>query len=201
LFYNLSTLKQINKTELFESAKCVLDDIETILFYNSAGLYYLPEDCGGELTYKFFGQDLIVEFEWEEVNTLDTNIVLGDYYNNEATIKIILKSSKLINCSTISNIGEVIAHEMTHWLQELNGLKFPNSDKIDDDLYYLQKHEIEAQYYGFEFQCNHSNLKLEEVVNLWFEKYGVYHNFNNSEFLKEKLLRKLRKFGEKEFQL
>jgi hypothetical protein len=83
-------LKQINKTELFESAKCVLDDIETILFYNSAGLYYLPEDCGGELTYKFFGQDLIVEFEWEEVNALDTNIVLGDYYNNEATIKIIL---------------------------------------------------------------------------------------------------------------
>ena len=57
----------INKIELFKSAQCVLNDIETILNYNSTGSYYLPEDCGGELTYKFFGQDLIVEFEWQEI--------------------------------------------------------------------------------------------------------------------------------------
>ena len=149
----------INKIELFKSAQCVLNDIETILNYNSTGSYYLPEDCGGELTYKFFGQDLIVEFEWQETEVFETNLVLGDYYNNEATIKISLMNSKKIDSETISNIGEVLVHEMTHWLQELDGLIFPNAKNIDDDLYYLQSHEVEAQYYGFDFQCKYSNLK------------------------------------------
>jgi hypothetical protein len=189
----------INKTTLFESAQCVLNDIENILNYNSTGLYYLPEDCGGELTYKFFGQDLIVEFDWEETKAFETNLVLGDYYNNEATIKISLRDSKKIDSETISNIGEVLVHEMTHWLQELDGLVFPNPRNIEDDFYYLQPHEIEAQYYGFDFQCKYSNLKLEQAIDLWFEKYGKFHNFKNDITFKEKLLRQLEEFAQKEF--
>ena len=188
----------INKTELFESAQCVLNDIETILYYNSTGSYYLPEDCGGELTYKFFGQDLTVEFDWEETDAFETNLVLGDYYNNESTIKISLRNSCQIDFDTISNIGEVVTHEMTHWLQEMDGVIFPNAENIDDDKYYLQQHEIEAQYYGFEFQSRYSNTTLEEAVDRWFEKYAQFHNFQNNEKFKKNLLTQFNEFSQKE---
>lgn len=188
----------IHKEQLFLAAQCVLDDIETILHFNSVGEFYLPEDSGGELTYQFFGQDLIVEFNWEETPNLEDNLVLGDYYNNEGTIKITFKNSKPIDIDTISNIGEVIVHEMTHWLQEINGIIFPDIEVKGDELYYLQSHEIEAQYYGFEFQSKYTNLKLSEVIDKWFEKYGKFHDFENTEQFKEKLLCELEEFAQKE---
>lgn len=188
----------VDKEQLFSAANIILADIETIIHFNSPGEFYLPEDAGGELTYNFFGQDLIVEFDWEETQAFETNLVLGDYYNNEATIKISLRNSKNIDCHTISNIGEVLAHELTHWLQELNGVIFPNAQTIEDDSYYLQNHEIEAQYYGFEFQCKYSNLTLEEALNIWFEKYGEFHSFKDPQKFKKKLLRHLEKFAQEE---
>lgn len=188
----------INKEQLFQAAQCILFDIEAILHYNSPGEFYLPEDTGGELTYQFFGQDLVVEFDWQEMDSFETNLVLGDYYNNEATIKISLINSKNIDCDTISNIGEVIAHELTHWLQELNGVVFPFADNIEDDSYYLQNHEIEAQYYGFEFQCKYLNLSLEQAIDLWFEKYGEFHSFKDPHNFKKKLLSHLEKFAQEE---
>lgn len=188
----------VDKKELFSAASIILSDIETIIFYNSPGGFYLPEDAGGELTYRFFNQDLVVEFDWEETEVFETNLVLGDYYNNESTIKISLRNSKQIDFDTISNIGEVIAHELTHWLQEMNGMVFPNPENIEDDKYYLQRHEIEAQYYGFVFQSRYANTTLEEAVDKWFEKYSQFHNFRDCEKFKKKLLTKFDKFSQKE---
>jgi hypothetical protein len=111
----------VEKEKLFQATRQVLEDIELVLHYNSSGEFFLPEDAGGEMTYRFFGQDLIVEFEWVESDSLEDNIVLGDYYNDENTIRIELKTCKEIDYQTIANIGEVITHEMTHWIQEMGG--------------------------------------------------------------------------------
>jgi hypothetical protein len=189
----------INKEQLFSAAKTILADIETIIHYNSPGEFYLPEDSGGELTYNLFGQDLIVEFDWEELDYDGQNIVLGDYYNNESTIKIVLRNANPVDFNTLSNVGEVIAHELTHWLQEMNGFSFPNLIKIDDDKYYLQPHEVEAQFYGFEFQSAYLNKSLEQVLELWLEKYEQYHNFRNTKKFKQKLLSSFEKFAQEEF--
>lgn len=187
----------IHKEELFQATELILCDIVQILNFKSSGNFFLPEDIGEDLTYQFFRQDLIVEFEWLETLNYETNLVLGDYYNNEGTIKICLINSKIIDNNTISNIGEVLAHEMTHWLQEIDGFVFSDIKETDDNLYYLQQHEIEAQYYGFEFQRNHLNLEFDEVVNLWFVKYGPYHDFKNQKEYKDKLLGHLHQFSEK----
>lgn len=178
----------VEKEKLFQATRQVLEDIELVLHYHLSGEFFLPEDIGGEMTYRFFGQDLIVEFEWVESNGLEDNIVLGDYYNDENTIRIELKTCKEIDYQTIANIGEVITHEMTHWIQEMGGFEFPNEGSIDTSDYYLQPHELEAQYYGFSFESEYLNLPLNEVVDKWFEKYGKFHDFPNPDDIKTRII-------------
>ena len=127
----------VNKQQLFDITKQILEDIELVIHFNSSGSFFLPEDSGGDMTYRFFGQDLIVEFEWEETETLEENIVLGDYYNDENTIKIQLLSSKPVDFYTISNIGEVLTHELTHWLQEMGGIEFGDTENVHTENYYF----------------------------------------------------------------
>jgi hypothetical protein len=110
-----------------------------------------------------------------------------------------LRNANPVDFNTLSNVGEVIAHELTHWLQEMNGFSFPNLIKIDDDKYYLQPHEVEAQFYGFEFQSAYLNKSLEQVLELWLEKYEQYHNFKNTKKFKQKLLSSFEKFAQEEF--
>ena len=185
----------VKKQQLFDLAKHILEDIELVIHYNSCGSFYLPEDSGGEMTYTFSGQDLIVEFEWEESETLEENIVLGEYHNEENSIKIQLLNSKPIDFYTISNIGEVLTHELTHWIQEMGGTEFEDTENIDTEDYYFQPHEIEAQYYGFMFESEYSNSSLTDVVNRWFIKYGKFHEFENQDELKKRLLNTLEEFS------
>lgn len=187
----------VNKQQLFDITKQILEDIELVIHFNSSGSFFLPEDSGGDMTYRFFGQDLIVEFEWEETETLEDNIVLGDYYNDENTIKIQLLSSKPVDFCTISNIGEVLTHELTHWLQEMGGIEFGDTENVDTEDYYFQPHEIEAQYYGFMFESEYCGSELVEIVERWFTKYGKFHEFNNENELKTRLLETLEEFGQK----
>lgn len=187
----------VDKQQLFDITKQILDDIELIIQFNSSGSFFLPEDSGGDMTYRFFSQDLIVEFEWEEPETLKDNIVLGDYYNDENTIKIKLLSSKPVDFFTISNIGEVLTHELTHWFQEMGGMEFGDVKNVDTEEYYFQPHEIEAQYYGFMFESEYCGSELVEVMGRWFTKYGKFHEFDNENELKTRLLETLGEFGQK----
>lgn len=181
----------VKKDILFDISRQILSDIELVLHYNSSGSFYLPEDVGGELTYRFLNQDLIVEFDWKEDGIHGDNVVVGDYYNEEYSIKITLVTVKDINEETVSNIAEVLVHELTHWMQELDGYDFPKKEPEDFLGYYLQPHEIEAQYFGFLFQSEYLNKSLVEVVDLWFEKYGKFHQDTDIDFVKSKLIEKL----------
>ena len=49
----------VKKDILFDISRQILSDIELVLHYNSSGSFYLPEDVGGELTYRFLNQDLM----------------------------------------------------------------------------------------------------------------------------------------------
>jgi len=187
----------VNKQILFNISRQILSDIETVLHFNSSGSFYLPEDVGGELTYVFLGQDLIVELEWNDSVLFDKNVVTGDYYNDEGSIKLVLMSSKEITRETISNIGEVLTHELTHWLQEMGGYEFPPESDMDYLDYYLQPHELEAQYYGFQFESEYLNLPLVSVVHRWFDKYGEFHEVEDIELIRDSLLERLEEFSEK----
>lgn len=178
----------VEKQKLFEFSRTILSDIETILHYNSEGSFYLPEDTGGEMSYQFLGQDLTLEFDWEEVDYLNTSVVLGDFYNGEDTIKIVLKSVESVDRRMVSKIGEVLTHELVHWIQEMDGFDFPNSDDVQGFDYYLQPHEIEAQYYGFLFQSEFLGEPIEKVVEEWVDNYSEFHEFEESQNLTKSLL-------------
>jgi hypothetical protein len=70
----------------------------------------------------------------------------------------------------------------------MGGFEFPNEGSIETSDYYLQPHELEAQYYGFSFESEYLNLPLNEVVDRWFEKYGKFHDFPNPDDIKTRII-------------
>lgn len=156
----------------------VIKDITNILKRKEEGEFYLPHELSGEDQYKFGNLDEfdieldIRHVDFDEIESgadydVNSNYSVGD---NKLYILITIVPDRLEKSffSILGKLNDDIPHELTH-------LKQDQEERLDDEDYvgspkgyFLQPHEIEAQYNGFKRAAKSMGLTIEELVDDYF---------------------------------
>lgn len=167
----------------------VVKDILLTFKYQKEGEYVLPEDIGSdehEMVYDFLGvSPFTVELYLELDDNIETIDVDGEYYGDDDTIVVIIKSNPNLNRETLEKLhfelNELVAHELKHLEQMDSGYKFPKK-KIKKSLeYYTQPHELEAQIAGFKRRAQKERKPLADVIDSWFDNNRHKHGLTDDE--------------------
>ena len=167
----------------------VVKDILLTFKYQKEGEYVLPEDIGSdehEMVYDFLGvSPFTVELYLELDDNIETIDVDGEYYGDDDTIVVIIKSNPNLNRETLEKLhfelNELVAHELKHLEQMDSGYKFPKK-KIKKSLkYYTQPHELEAQIAGFKRRAQKERKPLADVIDSWFDNNHHKHGLTDDE--------------------
>jgi len=148
----------------------VLSDFSTILDRGKTGEISLPYDANGEDFYFFYNISTPVSVELHFTITKDVDFPVGDaeYYSEDSTIGLKLEIPEFYDYQDVSFVlTELLAHEMTHFIQDFAGYPLPGKFKGKKIDYYLQPHEIEAQFFGFTVASNKFNVGSKVLFWNW----------------------------------
>jgi hypothetical protein len=126
-----------------------------------------------------------VELYLELDDSIETIDVDGEYYGDDDTIVVMIKSNPNLDRETLEllhfELNELVAHELKHLEQMDSGYKFPKK-KIKKSLkYYTQPHELEAQIAGFKRRAQKERKPLIDVIDDWFNKNRHKHGLTDDE--------------------
>lgn len=156
----------------------VIKDITNILKRKEEGEFYLPYELSGEDQYKFgnlgeFDIELdIRHVDFDEIESGADYDVNSDYSvdNKKLYILITIVPDRLEKSlfSILGKLNDDIPHELTHLKQDQEG-RLDDEDYVGSPKgYFLQPHEIEAQYNGFKRAAKSMGLTIEELVDDYF---------------------------------
>ena len=159
----------------------VVKDIIKMVKTQVSGEYYLPEEVSENYIpeNKFpqlpFGFDVILDFTIEDDIEYFTNAdLLGD-----DTIGVLIKINKKdypsIIYTLISDLNDLIAHELEHIYQnygyrDVSLEKYPEYSQTTGKEYYKHPIEVPAQIKGFQRQARVTGKPIEELIRNYFEK-------------------------------
>jgi len=175
-------MRQIIKEDKFDSVvRKLVKDIISVVKYQKNGEFGLPEDLSSEeIFYKFphLETEFSVFLDLQQDDNVDTVDVDGDYYPEDELIYITIKTNPFkknqILHELTGELNELIRHELEHIKQNEEGYEFPDETE-DPELYYTQKHEIDAQRKGFMRRARKENRSYEDLVRTWFDKNKHKH--------------------------
>jgi hypothetical protein len=180
----------INEGKHDRAIRQVVKDILLTFKYQKEGEYTLPEDIESddhEMVYDFPGVNspFTVELYLELDDSIETIDVDGEYYGDDDTIVVMIKSNPNLDRETLEllhfELNELVAHELKHLEQMDSGYKFPKK-KIKKSLkYYTQPHELEAQIAGFKRRAQKERKPLIDVIDDWFNKNRHKHGLTDDE--------------------
>jgi hypothetical protein len=156
----------------------VIKDITNILKRKEEGEFYLPHELSGEDQYKFgnlgeFDIELdVIHVDFDEIESgadydVNSNYSVGD---KKLYILITIVPDRLEKSlfSILGKLNDDIPHELTHLKQDQEG-RLHDEDYVGSPKgYFLQPHEIEAQYYGFKRAAKSMGLTIEELIDDYF---------------------------------
>jgi hypothetical protein len=156
----------------------VIKDITNILKRKEEGEFYLPHELSGEDQYKFgnlgeFDIELdIRHVDFDEIESgadydVNSNYSVGD---KKLYILITIVPDRLEKSlfSILGKLNDDIPHELTHLKQDQEG-RLDDKDYVGSPKrYFLQPHEIEAQYNGFKRAAKSMGLTIEELIDDYF---------------------------------
>lgn len=179
----------INEGRYDIAIRNVVKDILTTFKYQKEGEFNLPEDIlgGEEMVYIFPNIDspFSVELYMEVDDDVDTVDVDGEYYADDDTIVVRIKSNPNLDREMLEELHfelvELISHEIKHLEQNERGYKFPRKEPKKSLKYYTQPHEIEAQVAGFKKRAQKQRRPFADVVDDWFDKNRHKHGLTDDE--------------------
>ena len=179
----------INEGRYDIAIRNVVKDILTTFKYQKEGEFNLPEDIlgGEEMVYIFPNIDspFSVELYMEVDDDVDTVDVDGEYYADDDTIVVRIKSNPNLDREMLEELHfelvELISHEIKHLEQNERGYKFPRKEPKKSLKYYTQPHEIEAQIAGFKKRAQKQRRPFADVVDDWFDKNRHKHGLTDDE--------------------
>ena len=179
----------INEGRYDIAIRNVVKDILTTFKYQKEGEFNLPEDIlgGEEMVYIFPNIDspFSVELYMEVDDDVDTVDVDGEYYGDDDTIVVRIKSNPNLDREMLEELYfelvELITHEIKHLEQNERGYKFPKKSPKKSLKYYTQPHEIEAQVAGFKKRAQKQRRPFADVVDDWFDKNRHKHGLTDNE--------------------
>ena len=179
----------INEGRYDIAIRNVVKDILTTFKYQKEGEFNLPEDIlgGEEMVYIFPNVDspFSVELYMEVDDDVDTVDVDGEYYADDDTIVVRIKSNPNLDREMLEELHfelvELISHEIKHLEQNERGYKFPRKEPKKSLKYYTQPHEIEAQIAGFKKRAQKQRRPFADVVDDWFDKNRHKHGLTDDE--------------------
>jgi len=175
--------------------KRIVNDIISLYKTKSFGKYQLPDDLRETEQYYDYPQ-LGIEFSLnlsiKKSKKVKTFEVDGDLYykDNVIDIEIIVNpdsGNEIIN-DLVSELNEVVRHEIEHILQYDNGRRTVK-EQSDPFKYYTHKYEIGAQRAGFKKRARREKNDMESLVRNWFKKYPHKHNLTPIQ--EEKVIQKI----------
>ena len=179
----------INEGRYDIAIRNVVKDILMTFKYQKEGEFNLPEDIlgGEEMVYIFPNVDspFSVELYMEVDDDVDTVDVDGEYYADDDTIVVRIKSNPNLDREMLEELHfelvELISHEIKHLEQNERGYKFPRKEPKKSLKYYTQPHEIEAQIAGFKKRAQKQRRPFADVVDDWFDKNRHKHGLTDDE--------------------
>lgn len=178
--------KKTIKTKMSDLAiRTVVKDVLKILKSESAGQYSLPNEYGGEYSFKNLPFSFSVELHLFQDKGINTFSVDGNWYGDEDVMELILSYNPKNLIGNLYNIvgelNEVIAHELTHGKQNLKeGLSDVNQNLTPLE-YYTQHREIEAQKAGFKRLSKLKGEPYIKIVKEWFNNHNNVHGLTDTE--------------------
>lgn len=165
--------------------RTLIKDIISLYKFQREGEFSLPSDLYGDekMTYNFPGidDDFSLELNFVTDENVEDFELDADYYRDADEIEITIVSNphpkNLHLQNLIGELNETIRHELEHVYQKQSGLKFPKEPKSPIK-YYLQPHELEAQFMGFSRRARKENRDIEDVVRSWFRRNKNKHRLN-----------------------
>ena len=169
---------------LLQMTEVILSDFSKIMEKEMTGYVHLPFDATGEDFYFFdkVSSPVSVELHLTINSELDYPQGDGEYYSEDSTVGIKLEIPEFYDYFDVTYcLTELLAHELTHFLQDDSGYEFPKKkvDKIVD--YYLQPHELEAQWLGFAVTGMKFGISPRLVMKIWIDNSPMMKNLTFSE--------------------
>jgi len=168
--YPLQKYRQKLVSQLQYMVGEVFPDFSTILSMGKTGEITLPYDATGEDFYFFrnISTPLSVELHLTINQGLDFPTGDAEYYTEDNTIGIQLTIPEFYDFQDVSLVlTELLAHEMTHFIQDIAGYPLPGKFKGKKIDYYLQPHEIEAQFFGFSIASRKFGVSIKVLFFNW----------------------------------
>jgi len=170
----------------------VVKDIIKMVKTQVSGEYYLPEEVSENYIpeYKFrqlpFGFDVILDFTIEDdIEYFTSADLLGDDTIG-VLIKINRKDYPSIIYTLISDLNDLIAHELEHIYQnygyrDVSLEKYPEYSQTTGKDYYKHPIEVPAQIKGFQRQARVTGKPIEELIRNYFEKNKKRYDLNDED--------------------
>ena len=173
----------------------VVRDLVNIIKNKDIGEYSLPEfkEDGDEDEYDFRNVPLFsVLFFYEKDYTIeDDYLINGAILDGDEfiiAIKLILNPKKYPQSlyDIIADLNDVVAHELEHIYQESSlrpddemDIYMDNEKRPIGKEYYLQSHEIPAQFKGFRRINKLRKESMKKTIRDWFIRHKNVHNLSN----------------------
>lgn len=165
--------------------RTVVRDILQTIKDKKSGQHFLPNDDGGEYSFKNLPFSFSVELNLFEDKSTDNFIIDGNWIGDEDIVEIILTYNptnlKKNLYDIVGELNEVVAHELTHGKQNSRGDIYERNENLTSFEYYSQPKEVEAQKVGFKRLSKLRQEPYENIVKEWFETHQNIHNLSENE--------------------
>ena len=173
----------------------IVRDLVNIIKSKETGNYSLPEDIsdGDDFEYNFKNIPFFsVEFDYtEDYNIDDDYLINAVLFNEDFTISIkLIINPKFYPQSMydiIADLNDVLAHEIEHiyklsWKrpeEEMDIYSDREDERPQDKEYYLQSHEIPAQFKGLRRINKLRKEKMSKTIRDWFKRNQGVHKLSD----------------------
>ena len=175
----------------------IVRSLVNIIKTKETGMYYLPEDLGDsdDVEYNFKNIPYFsVEFDYtEDYNINDEYLINAVLFNEDFTISIkLIINPKFYPQSMydiIADLNDVLAHEIEHIYQlswkrpeeEMDIYSDREHERPQGKEYYLQSHEIPAQFKGLRRINKLRKEKMSKTIRDWFKRNQGVHNLSDND--------------------
>jgi hypothetical protein len=165
--------------------RTVVKDIIKKVKRKKSGFYNLPGE-DGDYSFTNLPFTFAVELTLKSSKKQDRFKVNGYYVPEDDVIEVLVlfNPEKLESqlYDLIGELNELMAHELEHIRQNYRG-ELSNSDVEQDNSlsYYLQDHEIPAQYKGFKRLSKLTKKPLKTIAKEWFDNNQDIHGLTDDE--------------------
>jgi len=170
----------------------VVRDIINLVKGEKSEQYYLPEDISIDFKtdYEFpqlpFSFDVILDLKFNE----NTKYYLNADLMGDDTIGIVLKINPKdmphILYDLISDLNDIVAHELEHIFQnygyrDVNIEDYPEYEQTTGKEYYKHPIEVPAQIAGFKRQSKVTGKPIKELMKSYFEKIKDQYDLSDED--------------------